>query len=682
LVEGVVVLRDPWFGSHYQRKKPSLQAISVWGVGLFSIACLLLATAWPAAAHAAGSGDAAAGGPPALTDLVGPGDYRIGVLDGDVAVAGVRRDAGRSPRMESALNAIAAAHVSRGSAQAQAVATRQCVALDQGRVRVIVVTQLDDAMDLAGAVEELGGRVEMANGSHLQVAAPVSALRPLADLPEVTYVRQPASPQLTATSEGVTPTHAVAWHATGTDGSGVKVAVLSLGFAGYASLQGTELPSSVTTRNFRADGQFDAVAEGTACAEIVHDMAPGADLYLVAFSTDVEFYNAVDYLIGEGVDIVTSSVGWTTTGPYDGTDGNLSWGFQINQKVSEARAAGIFWAQSAGNFRDGHYESAFAGVSVSDGSGGTYTLHDFDGNGTWVNEVGRRYTGQHVSALLSWDDWSEPVDQDYDLWIVGYPGSGTTWYVMAGSESSQNGGSGQLPREAVQYQVPSDYTAWYFGIAIRQYSTSRDGYLELYSYDGYRTPDFRFAVQSSSLCIPADNPDAVTSGATNVSDDSLEVFSSAGPTNGPGGSVTGGITKPDLVAPDGVSTATYGDGSFFGTSAASPHVAGAAALLKEAEPSRTPGQLKSALEDRAVDLGPTGKDNLYGAGRLDLGPGGGATVVTLSSCAAMPAGGGLASWATLACLLLGTAGAIGLAPRMASPGRREGHARPRCDALA
>ena len=45
-------------------------------------------------------------------------------------------------------------------------------------------------------------------------------------------------------------------------------------------------------------------------------------------------------------------------------------------------------------------------------------------------------------------------------------------------------------------------------------------------------------------------------------------------------------------------------------------LAGAAALVAEANPSFTPAQIQSFLEGRAVDLGTAGKDNLYGSGKL------------------------------------------------------------------
>jgi hypothetical protein len=64
---------------------------------------------------------------------------------------------------------------------------------------------------------------------------------------------------------------------------------------------------------------------------------------------------------------------------------------------------------------------------------------------------------------------------------------------------------------------------------------------------------------------------------------------------------------------------SYGTGVFNGTSAATPHVAGAAALIRAARPELTPVQVANLLAERALDLGPTGKDAAFGSGRLYLG---------------------------------------------------------------
>ena len=66
-----------------------------------------------------------------------------------------------------------------------------------------------------------------------------------------------------------------------------------------------------------------------------------------------------------------------------------------------------------------------------------------------------------------------------------------------------------------------------------------------------------------------------------------------------------GIVKPDVVAPgvDILSSTFAGWELYNGTSMASPHVAGAAAVLLQANPGWTPARVKSALATTATDLG-------------------------------------------------------------------------------
>jgi hypothetical protein len=120
---------------------------------------------------------------------------------------------------------------------------------------------------------------------------------------------------------------------------------------------------------------------------------------------------------------------------------------------------------------------------------------------------------------------------------------------------------------------------------------------------------------ATSLTPPADSPYAFTVGAVNWATNALEGFSSRGPTED-------GRLKPDISAPDGVCTTTYGkcggDG-FLGTSAASPHVAGAVVLVRQVYPLRSATEIRSFLTSRAVDVSSPGPDNETGAGRLALG---------------------------------------------------------------
>jgi subtilisin family serine protease len=74
--------------------------------------------------------------------------------------------------------------------------------------------------------------------------------------------------------------------------------------------------------------------------------------------------------------------------------------------------------------------------------------------------------------------------------------------------------------------------------------------------------------------------------------------------------------KPDVAGPDNVSTVTLNP--FPGTSAATPHVSGAAALILAANPGMSAADLKQALEESADLMGYPGRNNDIGAGLIDL----------------------------------------------------------------
>jgi len=80
--------------------------------------------------------------------------------------------------------------------------------------------------------------------------------------------------------------------------------------------------------------------------------------------------------------------------------------------------------------------------------------------------------------------------------------------------------------------------------------------------------------------------------------------------------------KPEVVAPGVNIRTTIPNNSVtsnaYGTSFATPHVAAAAALLRQYNPNATVDQIKTALLQSARDLGPVGNDNDYGRGIIDL----------------------------------------------------------------
>ena len=100
-------------------------------------------------------------------------------------------------------------------------------------------------------------------------------------------------------------------------GTGVRVGVISDGIAGLAASQLSNDLGPVTSQSFRADLNLNAGPEGTAMLEIVHDLAPGAELWFANAGTTVEFANAVAFLAGN-VDVVVDDLR-SFGGPYDGT---------------------------------------------------------------------------------------------------------------------------------------------------------------------------------------------------------------------------------------------------------------------------------------------------------------------------------------------------------------------------
>ena len=489
------------------------------------------------------------------------------------------------------------------------------------RVQVQIAVNALEVNQIVSAIENLGGEITTVGqaGDQLQGWVHLSSLKQVNEISGVYKISRPAyahpADVLAAGSsmtEGASVMNAAAWHAAGITGDGIKVGIIDGGFLGFTTLLGTDLPASVTSKNFvdfETDPQVDGTSEhGTACAEIVHDVAPGADLYLAKVDTALDLHEAMLWLKDiHQVDVISTSLGWFNVTPGDGTGVFADW-------VNQARSAGIFWATAAGNSREKHWGGTF-----SDTDGDIDQAHNFDvtRNDTCLGPSGLCYllpSGVPISIYLRWDDWSS-VTQDYDLYLLRWNADWSFDAVYAWSENWQTGSPGQTPTEAI-FTVTSGGDG-YYTLAVVYYNKTRNVDFELTSIE----LSLEFQVYARSIANLADAPEAMTVAALDVVPSyPQEAYSSEGPTNGPGGTAGGGFIKPDIAAFANVSTESYGPGptGFNGTSAATPHVAGAAALIKSAYPFFTVDQIQTYLETNAVDMGTPGKDTQFGYGRLLL----------------------------------------------------------------
>ncbi|PWU24630.1 MAG: hypothetical protein C5B48_05410 [Candidatus Rokuibacteriota bacterium] len=497
-----------------------------------------------------------------------------------------RRVAAQWPKLDSGLDSLVT-----GSAPSSATAglVQLGAPVRGGKVQVRI-----EAANLRAArteVRRLAGTVEATWHDYIKARVPRSALVPLSRSSSVRFVG--ALEQIheeAVNGEEVAASMANAWQSKGITGKGVKVAIIDGGFGGLSSRQASgDIPTNVKTADFCA-GQFStATVHGTAVTEIVHEMAPGAQLFLACTTDEFSVAAAEQWAKSMGAQVINMSAGFFLSGRGDGSG-------VVGAAAADARANGILWVNAAGNHAQGHWSGNFV-----DTNGDKYL--DFapgdEGNTfTWHN-------GEVVCGYLKWDEWPYGIS-DFDLVLV----LSSNFQVIAASTIVQNGTQPPLEGLCAVNSSGSDATVAWAIYGTHVVSNPR--------LDFFSTHDpIQYFVPAGSIIDPATNAAALAVGAVCWQTSGLEFYSSQGPT-------IDGRTKPDLTGQDSVSSATYGNFSgscpsgFAGTSAASPTVAGAAALVKQANPSFGPDQIEAYLQQNAVDLGPAGIDNQYGAGGLHL----------------------------------------------------------------
>ncbi len=461
------------------------------------------------------------------------------------------------------------------------------------------------------------------------------------------------------------------------DGSGVTVGILSDSFDRAATaipggpiathahedvldgdLPGTGNPCGNTAPvGVLDDSEGEGADEGRAMAQIVHDLAPGANIdFATAFTGETGFASNIRRLAAAGAKVIADDVGYFEEPFFQ--DGPIA------TAVDEVTAVGVSYFSSASNdnlidsagrdiasweapaFRDSH-SCPPALVELSEEiekeeeefglvPGGLHpnACMDFDPAGGEPDET----FGITVSkgATLTVDlQWAEPwngVATDIDAYLIDQNGE-----VAAGG-IEDNVGVSQKPVEVFQWENGTS-SAQTVQLVVNRFSGAASPRLKVaLLQNGGGVTETEYPESSEGDVVGptvfghAGSAAAIGVGAVRYSDGSKpERYSSRGPVRHYFGPVVNAspapatgeqvIAKPDLAATDCGATTFFarpeaGVWRFCGTSAAAPHAAAVAALVRQANPGASAAQVRSALTSTARPVGAFGPDAV-GAGLLD-----------------------------------------------------------------
>jgi Subtilase family len=355
------------------------------------------------------------------------------------------------------------------------------------------------------------------------------------------------------------------WYSRGDKGHGVKVAILDSGFCGYRAHLGHALPSHVTARSFRPDGNLEAKdsQHGILCAEVIHTLAPEADLLLANWEGDQpeQFLDAVRWAKAQGAHVISCSVIMPTWSDGEG-------GGNVHQELTKILGNG--------EGADDQLMFASAGNTALRHWGGTF--HD-GGNG--------------------WHDWGQGRQENrihpwgcerISLELCCPPGSRYELRVEDITARTVVGRCGNLMGEdrcccVVRFtpQAGRVYT-----LKVRQVE-GKAGKFHLVALGG----GLQISSKLGSIPFPGDGPEVIAVGAVNREGHRL-AYSSCGQDSA--------CPKPEFVASIPFPS-HWRTRPFTGTSAAAPQAAALAALVWSRHPDWTPHQVRETLQSGVNQLG-------------------------------------------------------------------------------
>lgn len=498
---------------------------------------------------------------------------------------------------------------------------------------VVVEIKGDVSAELLGAITAAKGTViyQSARWGAITAALPTTAIEGIAARDDVRTVRTPAKRK---TNVGAVTSQGYIAHEAnksvgqlGYTGAGVKVGVLSDSASSsmISALIGTgDLPAG--TAALPGEDGAPGSDEGTAMMEIVHDTAPGATMvFATAFTSPASFASNILALGAAGCKVIVDDVSWSDEGVFQ--DGVIA------QAVNSVTASGVIYFSSAANggslthgtstTYEGDFLSGGAATGVLAGAG---QVHNFGTAGSPL--LYNATLGASDAFVLQWSDALGASSNDYDLYLLNAAGTsiiGASTNVQDGTQDPYEeiflGGAAPAGSRVVVVLFSGNARAMHlntFGEA--RLTVATDG-----ATSGHNAGASTVSMAAVYWNSATNGTKPFVGGAANPT----EVFSSDGPRkvfyNPNGTAITPGnflfgtnggstLQKPDLTAADGGSALTPGFNPFFGTSAAAPHAAAIAALVRQARPDYTVAQVKAAMTASALDIMGAGVDRDAGYG--------------------------------------------------------------------
>ncbi|MEY2833119.1 MAG: hypothetical protein RLZZ574_2378 [Cyanobacteriota bacterium] len=396
------------------------------------------------------------------------------------------------------------------------------------------------------------------------------------------------------------------------NGTGVKVGIISTSFNAKnklsddvinGELPGEDNPDGKNTpvQILKDLGQDSPLAddEGRALAQIVYDVAPGAELSFHTFiggegkdsinTDDSSYAEAVNSLVKSGVDVIIDDAQFSTTIFQDG---------EAAQAVDKAVAEGVTYVPAAGNNGNISYESEFRpgkSFSIEDT---TFEAHDFDpGNKVDLfQNIQVTKEGTTINPLLSWDEPIDNANSAYEVFLLSSPELPNENNIVSVS-TIPNEAALDDPLRTFSYVAKKDEKLYLaIGKQTDSNSTSPPDQIKWVSTanGADRTTDYEYIDEdavNSTVFGPANTEGAITVGASDIENPvKPREYSSQGGApvlfDAEGNRLAEPVVreKPNVFAPDSVATAFDSDtpfNPFNGTSAAAPHVAGTIALMLE-----------------------------------------------------------------------------------------------------